>query len=114
VLVHIVLWALVGLFAVWIVPHLPSFFLKGWRLPVTVFTFRVGQWFALLMVLQHMWTIVRATLSTAVVVAMAAFGFRWAKQSLDDNLCHLQYKEIERTVGIQQNESGGDVGKCAV
>jgi len=52
VLVQIALWALVGFFAVWIVPHLPRLLLTGWRLPFTDFASGFWQWFALLMVLQ--------------------------------------------------------------
>lgn len=66
VLVQIVLWTLVGLFAVWIVPRLPHFFLTGWRFPVTVFASSIAQWFALLMILQYMWLVLRATILTAV------------------------------------------------
>jgi hypothetical protein len=73
VLVQIVLWIITGVSAVWIVPHLPRYLLTGWRSPLTLFGSCVVQWFALLMVLQYVWIIVRATLSTAFVGAMAAF-----------------------------------------
>src|SRR5271169_1593723 len=63
VLVQIVLWTLVGFFAAWIVPHLPRFLLTGWRFSVTVVVSSILQWFALLMILQYVWTITRATLS---------------------------------------------------
>jgi len=105
VLVQIVLWALVGLSAAWIVPHLPRILLTGWRLPLTDFASGFWQWFALLMVLQYVWTIVRATQSTAFVAVMAAFGFQWARRSLDDNLQQSQHQELERIVGNKQRQS---------
>jgi len=74
VLVQIVLWTLTGLFATWIVPHLPDFFLAGWRFPITLFCSLFLQWFSLLMILQHVWTLVRPTLNTATVMVMAKFG----------------------------------------
>ena len=43
VLVQIVLWTLTRLFALWIVPHLPGFFLTGWRFSFTVFATAVVQ-----------------------------------------------------------------------
>jgi hypothetical protein len=100
VLVQIVLWVLAGLCAAWIAPHLFRFFLTGWRLPLTDFSSTFWQWFAVLMVLQYVWTIVRATLSTAVVTVMAAFGFQWAKHSLDDG--PRRVRETERIVGTKQ------------
>jgi len=84
VVVQIFLWTLAGLFAAWIVPHLPGFFLTGWRLPITLFCSLFLQWFSLLMILQSVWTIVRPTLNTASVVVMAKFGSHWAKQVLDN------------------------------
>jgi len=80
VLVQIVLWTLAGLFVVWIVPHVPRFLLMGWKLPLTLFTSAFCQWFALIMVLQYFWTLIRV-IGTVVIcsfsrdeAAMAAFG----------------------------------------
>lgn len=84
VLVQIGLWALAYLLPIWVVPHLPQLLLTGWRLPLTVFSSGVIRWFALLMVLQYTWTIVRATGATAVTAVMAEFGSESAKRSLDD------------------------------
>jgi hypothetical protein len=84
VFVQLVIWTLVGFFAAWIVPHLPRFFLAGWRFPVTLLGSSIVQWFALLMIIQYLWTILRPTLSTAVVAMMAMFGSQWAKRELDN------------------------------
>src|SRR6516225_2583197 len=56
----------------WIVPHLPDFFLAGWRFPITLFCLLFLQCFSLLMILQHAWTIVRPTLNAASLVVMAS------------------------------------------
>ena|SRR6185437_12272504 len=69
VLVQIVIWALIFFFALRIIPHLPHFFSTGWRLPIVVFVAFVCRWFALLMVLQYAWTILRATLWTTFMAA---------------------------------------------
>jgi len=105
VLVQVVLWTLVGLFAVWIVPHLPRFFLMGWKLPVMVFASSILQWFALLMILQYVWTIARATLSTAGVALMARFGSQRAKQVLDDAPGRRQFMELERELSVEREQS---------
>jgi uncharacterized protein YqhQ len=60
VLVQIVLWAIVFLFGSRIIQHLPAFLTTGWRLPVSLFVAAYLQWFALLMVLQYVWIILRA------------------------------------------------------
>ncbi len=109
VLVQIVLWTLVGFFAAWIVPHLPRFLLTRWRLPLTVFGSSILQWFALLMILQYVWTITRATLSTVVVALLARLGSQWAKRALDDG--HRQRQFMERRVGVGQKQSSEGVGK---
>ena len=80
VIVQIILWTLVGFIAAWSVPHLPRFFLTGWRFFVTVVASSILQWFALFMILQYVWTILRPTLSTAVVAIMASLGSQWAKR----------------------------------
>ena len=103
VLVQIVLWTLAGLFAVWIIPHLPRFLLVGWRLPFTLFVLTFSQWFALLMILQYFWTIMRVARTAAIrsfsrdEAAMAAFGAPW------------HFMETERKVRIdrQQLSKGG-------
>jgi len=95
ILVQIVLWTLTGLFAVWIVPHLPDFFLAGWRFPITLFGSLFVQWFSLLMILQYVWTIVRPTLKTASVVVMAKFGSQWAKQALDSGPRRVHLLDLE-------------------
>ena len=105
VLVQVVLWALVGLFAVWIVPHLPSFFLTGWKLPILVFASSILQWFALIMILQYGWTMARATLSTVGVAIMARFGSQMAKEALDDALSQQQFMEMERELNAEREES---------
>ena len=76
VLVQIILWTLTGLFALCIVPHLPSFFLTGWRFAFTVFATAVVQWFALLMVLQYVWLLLRATALTALYAISSSFRER--------------------------------------
>lgn len=83
-LVQIGLWVLVALIAIWVVPHLPAFFLSGWRFPLTVFCSSLVKWFAFLMILQHTWMIVHPTVNTSFVFVMAKFGARWAKQALDE------------------------------
>ena len=83
VLVQIILWSIVFLFGSRIVPHLPVFLTTGWRLPVSFFVAAYLQWFALLMVLQYVWVIVRATGKTTTMAVLAGFGSRSAKQSLD-------------------------------
>ena len=110
-LVQIVLWTLFGLFSAWIVPHLPNFFLKGWRFPVTLFVSSGFQWFALFMILQYVWTIARATLSTAGVVAMAKLGSQWAKQALDDAPRRCQLMSLEHRDGAEQKQSKEGVCK---
>ena len=100
VFVQIVLWTLVVFFAAWIVPHLPRSVLTGWRFPLTVFGSSILLWFALLMILQYVWTITRATLSTGVVALMARLGSQWARQALDDG--HRQWRFMERRVGLGQ------------
>lgn len=76
VLVQIVIWTTVGFFTAWVVPHLPPFFLRGWTFPMTVFASGVVQWFALLMVLQYAWLLLRATLLTALYTFDASFRER--------------------------------------
>jgi len=76
VLVQIVLWTLTGLFAFWIVPRFPSFFITGWRFPFTAFALAVVQWFALFMVLQYVWLLVRATVLTALYAISSSFRER--------------------------------------
>ena len=108
-LVQIVLWTLVGFFAAWIVPHLPRFLLTGWSFPLTVFGSSILQWFALLMILQYVWTIARATLSTVVVALLARLGSQWAKRALDDG--HRQWQFMERRVGADQKQSNEGASK---
>lgn len=105
VLVQVVLWALVGLFAVWIVPHLPSFLLTGLKLQVLVFASSILQWFALLMILQYGWTMARPTLSTVGVAVMERFGSQRAKEALDDAHSQRQFMEMERELSAGQEES---------
>jgi hypothetical protein len=83
--VQVILWVLVGLLSVRIVPHVPHFFLAGWRLPLTLFVSAVWQWFALLMVLQYVSHVLSATLDTTLVAVMAGFGSKSARQLLDDS-----------------------------
>jgi len=96
VLVQIFLWTLTGLFAAWIVPHLPDFFLAGWRLPTTLFCSLFLQWFSLLMILQYVWMIVRPTLNTASVAVMAKFGWQWAKEALQSRPRRFRLLELRR------------------
>ena len=83
VLVQIVLWTLTGLFALRIVPHLPGFFLTGWRFSFTVFATAVVQWFALFMVLQYVWLLLRATVLTALYAISRSFRERDAIRKLE-------------------------------
>jgi hypothetical protein len=76
VLVQIVLWATVGLFAAWVVPHLPQFLLTAWRLPFTIFASVFWQWFALLMILQCAWLLLRASGQTALHALHGGFRER--------------------------------------
>ena len=85
VIVQIVLWMILGFFSVWAVPHLPRVLLTGWRAPIVILASAILQWFALLMVLQYVWMILRATLSTAFVTLMAVLGFQRARDSLTNN-----------------------------
>ena len=105
VLVQIVLWTLVGFFSVWIVPHLPQFLVTGWRLPITFFGSSIVQWFALFMVLEYVWTITRATLSTAVVAVMARSGSQRAKEALHEVYSQWWSMEMERKLSLEQRES---------
>ena len=107
VLVQIILWIMVGFFAVWIVPHLPQFFLTGWRFPITFFGSSILQWFALFMVLQYVWTITRATLSTAVVAVMANSGSKSAKKALNEVHNQWLHMEMERKLSFEQRENEG-------
>jgi uncharacterized membrane protein len=84
VLVQIALWMIVFFFALPIARHLPGFFITGWRFPVTFFIAGCARWFALLMVLQYVWTMMRATGKTTVIAVMAALGSESAKQSLEE------------------------------
>lgn len=97
-LVQIGLWVLVGLIAMWIVPHLPAFLLAGWRFPATVFCSSLVQWFAFLMILQYSWMIVGPSVNTAIVLVMAKFGSKWARQTLNDapHRCELIVTEQEK------------------
>jgi hypothetical protein len=81
--VQIVLWTLVCICAFPIVRHFPHFLVTGWRLRFTFLFAGFWQWFALLMVLQYVWVIVRATGKTTTMAVLAAFGSGSAKQSLD-------------------------------
>ena len=65
-------------------PHLAQFFLTGWRFLITVFGSSNSQWFALFMVLQCVWTITRATLSTAVVSVIAEVRIAKDEKALDE------------------------------
>jgi hypothetical protein len=103
VLVQIALWTMVGFFAFWIVPHLPDFVLTGWRAIVTVIGFSILQWFALFMIIQYVWTIVRATLSTGLLAARGRFGSRGAQQVLDDAPRLWQSIELKRTLNAESN-----------
>jgi len=100
VLVQIVLWTLAGLFAVWIVPHLPGVLFMGWRFRFTLFASAFCQWFALLMVLQYFWTLIRVLGTVAICsfsrdeAAMAAFRTPW------------HFTETERKIRIDQQELG--------
>ena len=110
VLVQIGLWVLVYLLSSWIVPHLPNVLLTGWRFPVTVFTSGVIRWFALLMVLQYVWTIVRATCKTTLMAAMAAYGSESAKKSLDEAAWQLMEKRAEtETPSAKGSKTGNSV-----
>jgi hypothetical protein len=102
VLVQIILWALVFLYAVRIIPHLPRFLTTGWRLPLTFFIAAFWKWFALLMVLQYAWAIAGTTMKTAVIFVMAAFGSQSAKQSLDE--APRQFTETERKISIERKQ----------
>lgn len=108
VLIQIVLWMLVGFFAAWIVPHLPRLFLRGWRFSATVVASSILQWFALLMILQYVWTVTRATLSTVVLAGMARLGSKWAKRALQDACRQRYFMEMGREVGIEQKQSRGE------
>lgn len=83
-LVQIGLWVLIAVIAVRLVPHLPTFLLSGWRFPFTVFCSSLVKWFALLMILQYAWMIVRPTVKTAIVFIMMKSGSQWAKQELNE------------------------------
>jgi hypothetical protein len=100
VLVQIGLWVLVFFLPHWIIPHLPSFFVTGWRVGFIVFFSAVLQWFALLMILQYGWTIIRATGSTAVMVMRAALGSQAAKRSL--NNAPWRFIERERQDSLEK------------
>lgn len=102
VFVQIVLWTLAGFFAAWIVPHLPRFLLTGRRFSVTVFASSILQWFALLMILQYVWTITRATLSTVVVAVMARVGSQSARRALDDGHRQWHFMETGRKVAVDR------------
>jgi hypothetical protein len=105
VIVQIVLWMILGFFAVWAVPYLPRVLLTGWRAPIVAFASGILQWFALLMVLQYMWIILRATLSTIFVGIMALLGFQWARQSLSNAPSWWQFKKMEHNIRlIEENQ----------
>jgi uncharacterized membrane protein len=108
VLAQIVLWAVVFFFALPVVRHLPGFFITRWRFGVTFFLASCARWFALLMVLQYVWLIARATGKTAIMAAMAAFGSESARQSLDQ----APWRFIERTEDEKKRAStrGGGTG----
>jgi hypothetical protein len=110
-LVQIVLWTLVGFFAFWIVPHLPKFFLTGWRLPATLFVSSGLQWFSLLMILQYVWMIVRPTLSTTGVVALSKLGSQWAKQAINEAPSKTQFVVSKCTDKVEQKQSKEGVGE---
>jgi hypothetical protein len=77
---------------------------RGWCF-VTLFVSSGFQWFALFMILQYVWTIARATLSTAYVVAMVKLGSQWAKQALDDAPRRCQGMGLEHRDGAEQKQS---------
>ena len=93
VFVQIVLWVLVCVFAFPIMRHLPRFLVTGWRLPLTFLLAGFCQWFALLMILQYVWMILRTSLRTVVVFVMAKFGSQSARQSLAET--HWHFLEME-------------------
>jgi hypothetical protein len=101
VIVQIILWMILGFFTVWAVSHLPRVLVTGWRAPIVAFASGILQWFALFMVLQYIWMILRATLSTAFVGIMAVLGFQWARQSLNSAPSWLEH-EIRL---IEENQS---------
>jgi ABC-type multidrug transport system fused ATPase/permease subunit len=104
VFVQIVLWALVCLFSVPIMRHLPRFMVTGWRLPLTFVVAEFWQWFALLMILQYVWMLVGTTVKTAVVFVMAKLGSHSARQSLDDATWH--FIETEKLASIKRKQIG--------
>jgi len=69
VLVQITLWILVELFAAWVPPHLSAGLMSGPIAFVVFFGSAVVQWFALFMVLQYVWRLLRATARTLLAVS---------------------------------------------
>ena len=76
VLVQIALWILVFFFVLPVISHLPGFLITGWRLPLTSFVAACVRWFALLMVFQYVWLVLRATLLTALYTFSSSFRER--------------------------------------
>jgi hypothetical protein len=109
--VQIVLWMLVGFFSFWILPHLPNFFITGWRFPATLFVWSALQWFSLLMIFQYVWMIARASLSTTSVVAMAKLGSQRAKQAIHDAPGKVQLAVSKYTDRAEQKQSKEGVGE---
>jgi hypothetical protein len=103
VLVQITLWALVGFSSVWIIPHLPNFFLTEWRGAIVVVGSSVLQWFALFMVLQYFWMLLRPALSLAAVATMAWLGSKRAKEMLD--VAPWQAMSIERSLNLERERT---------
>ncbi len=113
VLVQIVLWDCC-FFRRLICSDISRSVFTGWEFPLTVFGSSILLWFALLMILQYVWTITRATLSTGVVALMARLGSQWAKQALDDG--HRQWRFTSAGLvlardGQLREEGGGKSGK---
>jgi hypothetical protein len=85
--------------------HISPIFPYGWRFLITVFGSSNSQWFALFMVLQCVWTITRATLSTAVVAVIAEVRIAKDEKALDEVYNQCLSMEMERKLSFEQRES---------
>lgn len=95
VFVQIVLWILVGLLAAWVVPHLPSFIESGRMAFIAFFGSAVLQWFALFMVLQYAWLLMRATARTVMFTVSSNFRERETLRALDQAISESESERRE-------------------
>jgi hypothetical protein len=104
VLVQILLWTGVFFLTLSIVPHLPDFLITEWRLPLTFFVAVICRWFALLMLLQYVWLLLRSSARTALYAASSSVRQRETIRSLETMVSKTA--EREKKTSTQHGNTG--------